>query len=243
MKISAQFTITLAILAVAASNPLVAAPITVVNPGFNGVYSDSGLTTLVTASGFASTSSLTSPTTSFGFSSNNVYVSGWTSNAPGNTYTGGVQWNGTYVSAPTYGFLNGNGRTMSQTLGGNTLAEGTYTLTLSVGKYQDPIVFDLTASLLAGSTALIPSSSSTPTPTSGTLLPWTYTFNVTSSHPLIGQTLGLQLEIPNSLNNGAGAFDDVGLDFVVIPEPSTVAMLLMATTGALLVFRRRRVKA
>lgn len=240
MKISAQSIIILAILAVAASNPLVAATITVVNPGFNGVYSDSGLTTLVTASGsgLASSSSLTSPTSSFGFSSDPVYVSGWTSDAPANTYTGGVQWNSSYVSAPTYGFLNGDGRTMSQTLGGNTLAEGTYTLTLDVGKYQAEIIFDLSASLRAGSTALIPSSSSTPTPTTGTLVPWTYTFNVTSSHPLIGQTLGLRLEIPFALN-GAAAFDNVGLDFVAIPEPTTWALLAGSLT-ALVVFRRRR---
>lgn len=221
---------TLVILLVAASSPLVAATITVVNSDFNGVYSDARLTTLVTADGWAATSSLASPTTSFGFSSNPVYVSGWTSDAINDTYTAGIQWNFWYISSPTFGFMTG-GRTMSQTLS-DTLAEGTYTLTLDVGKYQPQLMFGFSASLLAGSTALTPSSFSTPEPGDGTLLPWTYTFNISSSNLLIGQTLGVQLSASQT-----ASFSNVGVDFAAIPEPSSLALAALGFGAVLLRMR------
>jgi hypothetical protein len=227
---------TLAIFLVAASSPLVAATITVVNSGFNGVYSDAGLTTLTTLAsptGFAATSSLESPTTSFGFSSSSVYVSGWTSNAPFDSYTGGVGWNDTYGASPSFGFLNGSNRTMSQTLGA-TLAEGTYTLTFGAAKYQDARPFGLSASLLAGTSAITPSESFTPTPLDGTLLNWSYTFNVDSSNLNLGQTLSLKF---STVGDSAPKFDNVSLDFAAIPEPSSLALAALGFGAVLLRMR------
>jgi len=225
---------TLAVLLLAASSPLVAATITVVNSDFNGVYSDAGLTTLVTAGGFASTSSLASPTSSFGFSSSSVYVSGWTSNAGFDTYSGGIQWNYGYGNSPNTGFLNGINRTMSQTLTGSTLAAGTYTLTLDVAKFQDARGFDLSASFLAGSTALTASSSTTPTPTDGTLLTRSYSYDVSELDPLIGQTLGLNF---STIGDTAAMFDNVRVDFVAIPEPSSLALAALGFGAVLLRMR------
>ncbi len=112
-----------------------------------------------------------------------------------------------------------------QALTGNVLQQGTYTLTVYVGNRNDETFGGADVYLLAGGTA-DDSSGSVAAPTKGTYSLVTVTDVVAASDPLLGQTLGIELQ--NTSNGGQTDFDLVGLTFTAAvtatPLPATLSL-------------------
>lgn len=119
-----------------------------------------------------------------------------------------------------------------------------YTLTIEVGNFSDadPGPFNFTGfpgyrvDFFAGST-LIASDNNTLSPGEGIFMTSVVTFTTSSSHANAGEQLGIRL-----VNlNGAGTevnFDNVRLDALAVPEPSTALLVSIGVFCA--VFRRYR---
>lgn len=121
-----------------------------------------------------------------------------------------------------------------------------YTLTVEVGNFApQPGPFNFTGfpgyrvDLLAGST-VIASDNNTLAPGEGIFATSVVSFITGLSHPNAGQVLGIRL-----VNlNGPGIevnFDNVRLDAVVVPEPSS-ALLLLLSLAALILLKLRTIR-
>ena len=128
-------------------------------------------------------------------------------------------------------FFNG-GATATVTYGG-TIAEGTYVINLQVIDYNNAS-FATPSIAFAGLTA---TSSTTTTPASGDDEIWTFTYNVGAGNAAIGNNLDLALTAGGGAAGNAG-IDHVEIDFVPVPEPSSVALLGLG--GLALILRRRK---
>ncbi len=119
--------------------------------------------------------------------------------------------------------------TLSQTLV-DLLQPGVYTLQIDIGDSVFTAFPGYMVELLAGSVVLA-KDDNTLVPLNGTFLTSTLVFAATASDPNLGQHLGIRLSSRGDETN----FDDVRLNFspFVVPEPSSVAMLI---TGALGLF-------
>jgi hypothetical protein len=155
---------------------------------------------------------------------------GWVvseNNTSGGAQLLGSNYYGQGTSSGLVGYLFDNenidpsGVTLSQTLSTDLVADSTYTLSLAMAyrnDYGNPgSAFQV--QLYAGSTQLFSTS-----PTLTTTFT-NYSFTYTS--PLSAADIGQPLEIVFLSNSGAQALmDNVSLDVVAAPEPSTWAMLL-----------------
>lgn len=137
---------------------------------------------------------------------------------------------------------------LQQTLGDTLQLNTTYTLTVEVGNItNDPnpphSAFNFSGfpgyriDLLAGSSVLASDNNSLSI-SEGAFATSTVNFTTGLSHLNAGQSLGIRL-----VNlNGSGIevnFDNVRLDAVAVPEPSTTALLIAGAVAAFTVLRRR----
>jgi len=128
---------------------------------------------------------------------------------------------------------------ISQTLTGNTLAIGTYVLTVYVGQRADLTFGGATIELLAG--GMVDDSITPAAPGSGQWKLETLTDVVTASDGNLGQTLGI--ELTNNSSGGQVDYDLVNLSFTPLALPLPGALSLFAGGLALmtgLTGRRRR---
>ena len=131
-----------------------------------------------------------------------------------------------------------NGSTMSNVLASVLTSNTRYTLSLDIGKYLTGAASswgasDYSVALLAGGVSL-PLVGSNLSPTAGNFTNVVFTY-ISPFDVTPGQVLSIQL---TGLTAGkAIEFDNVALDATVIPEPSTV-LLLLGGSG-LAVWRRR----
>jgi hypothetical protein len=140
---------------------------------------------------------------------------------------------------------------IQQTLAANLQANTQYTLTLQIGNIavEPPppyVAFDLNGfpgyriELLAGG-VLLAADNDTLDPAEGTFALSTTTFVTGAAHPQLGQALTIRLINLNTPNSGIEVnFDDVRLEAVPVPEPSTIAMGFAAVLAVGLHLRRRR---
>jgi len=132
---------------------------------------------------------------------------------------------------------------LRQTLGDTLQLTTEYTLSVGVGNFAPSGPWNFTAfpgygvELLAGSTVLA-MDNNTLTPGEGIFQTITVTFTTGASHPNSGQALAIRLV---SLN-GPGVevnFDNVTLNAVTVPEPTSLVLLSLGGLIALM-FRRRQ---
>jgi len=132
---------------------------------------------------------------------------------------------------------------LRQTLGDTLQLTTEYTLSVGVGNFAPPGPWNFTGfpgyrvELLAGSTVLA-MDNNTLSPGEGIFQTSTVTFTTGASHPNSGQALAIRLV---SLN-GPGVevnFDNVTLNAVTVPEPTSLALLSLGGLIALM-FRRRQ---
>jgi hypothetical protein len=170
-------------------------------------------------------------------------------NIPGWTAAGdwqGVQngTGGSYASVPDgVNYAYDDGGTIRQTLS-STLEVGTYTLSVYDGNREGRFSGG-TLELFAGSTLL--GSAALTAPADNTFALTSFDVTALSSDANLGQALTIDL-----IGNGTGEgsvpsvdFDDVQLNFIAVPEPSTWAMMLggVAVLAALARWTRRTVRA
>jgi hypothetical protein len=170
---------------------------------------------------------------------------GWVVNVPSSDTSGGVELLGSsYIGKGTssglagYVVNNGNltpsGVTVSQTLSTDLVADSTYTLSLAMADRSDTgnPGSGFTVQLFAGSTSLFDVS---PTLTS------TFTnYSFTYTSPLSAADIGQPLEIVfDNTSTKQALMDNVTLDVVAAPEPSTWVMML-GGLSLLGVYKHRR---
>lgn len=128
--------------------------------------------------------------------------------------------------------------TLSQTVG--TLEFGTYTLMVNVGDPLDKGFGGYGINLRRGTTILVSSSSSLPTPADGTFGLATKTYDVLPTNvngTYVGQTFNILLLVSTSSGNQS-VFDDVQLQFTPLPEPSTLVLAGLGLALGLVARRR-----
>jgi hypothetical protein len=190
-----------------------ASPITIGDPSFEGVALSPG-----------------------GFTSG-VYASGsWNSNANGgifrptaSSYPSGVP------DGVNTGYSNASA-VIDQVLAATLTANTIYTLSVNVGNRLDaPHNDGYTIQLLAGG-AVLGGITSLPNPAAGQFALATDTYTAGVGDPHLGQALEIRLF---SSATGQASFDLVTLDASPVPEPSSLALLVVAM-GGIFVARRRR---
>jgi hypothetical protein len=170
------------------------------------------------------------------------------SNIP--NWTAAGEWDGvenakgtTYASVPVgNNIAYDDGGTIGQTLTGNVLETGTYTLSVyDAARPSGGNAFSGgSLELLAG--ADVVDSVALTTPADGTFALTSLMIPVLASNTDRGQTLSIDL-VGNGGGYGAGQsvdFNDVELSFIAAPEPSTWAMMLGGAAGLLFVAHRVR---
>lgn len=135
----------------------------------------------------------------------------------------------------------GNFTTVTQTLSGVTLQQGTYNLSAAVGQATGFTAFGHNYLILQAGTAWVAWVDFTP----GELITAEFitknlTYEVASDNQYIGQTITIRLQ--SSLTSSTArisCWDNVHLDFTGVPEPCT--MVLILTGGGLCLLRKKRV--
>lgn len=137
------------------------------------------------------------------------------------------------------GFLNGNPSLMSQGFG--VLTFGTYTIQMEVGRRLDlPLPTSFGISMRSGTTILIASFSSLPTPNPGEFVTWTRVFDLLPTNPNGGFVGGNGNVLLLASGGGQVNVDNVRILFSPIPEPTTALSLMTVAGLAIALFRRRR---
>jgi hypothetical protein len=125
-------------------------------------------------------------------------------------------------------YINGNGtifQSLTLTLGPSTA----YTLTGAVGDPSASTYGSAFAQLIAGSTVL--ANLNIPDPGAGNFATWTLSYSSSASQPELGQTLEIILGNSASAAGSVVNFDNLSLTTLPAPEPTTLALGLLALSG------------
>ena len=222
-------------------------PITIVNPSFEantpsntaGVYYNGG----VGSQDYYAFGSFT------GWSWNGASYAGWwhpsTLEYPGGGSTSVAATN--IPNGAQVAFVNG-GASLSQVLTTKLTSNSSYALSFSVGQRSDiPLPSAYSVELLAGSNILATwSNLMAPLPTApgaGEFVSDTLLFtSQTQNDPYAGLALGVVLQAGGSTNNEV-SYDALNLNVIndvnLIPEPTSVGVLIVGLIGTLVLSRRR----
>jgi hypothetical protein len=116
-----------------------------------------------------------------------------------------------------------------------------YTLTVALGNRNDNLFFDsgeYTIDLLANGVSVAEASLAGSSIAHGTFTDLSATFISPASGPVIGQSLTIRLSASSGSPNNEGIFDNVRLTARLVPEPSTVSLIMIA--GAALASRLKK---
>lgn len=204
-------------------SPQVTIPVTLVNPGFDEVYTDSTMTTLLNLNVHGNlTVGLGSTSAGDGTA---AYTPGWVSPAT---------WN-CIIDAPTTDMLPNGGYSgyvglglsgwMAQLIPSFTIQPGKYVLTAKVGGRADYHPGSAIMRLLANQTTVWPDLSDdyvlyAPSIPWGSFVQWKSTYNVTSDNANIGEPLIIHFTIVGD----QVLFDDVSLDFTPATQQSILGL-------------------
>jgi len=203
--------------------------------------------------------SFKTPTSPTQTSTNPNVVTGWVFNVKGGSAYGTEAVSGNFSSAGASSgnnaaFINNDDPNVTDTLTSaaslaKIVPETKYTLTLAIGNdngsglYHDP--GDVSFSLLANGVPFATQTVSNGTVPNGTFEDFTLNYTTPNSGSLIGENLTIQLAtLPEQSNAFQPAFDNVTLDatsVAVVPEPSTIALLVSGGFALFWLMRRRRV--
>ena len=124
----------------------------------------------------------------------------------------------------------------------SVLTAGVYTVTIDVGDYNNHPFADIgpIGMTVGGSqpgspgSLLTPSSTATPTPTSGGIETWTFTYLILAGDPNLGANIGFSINVPFNGTDKNVSFDNLIVSFdsvVSVPEPSGFALLIAGLLG------------
>jgi len=169
----------------------------------------------------------------------------WVFNVQGGSYYGSMAISSNFSSPGTsdgndYAFINNDAVNVTDTLTsaqslGPILPGMQYTLTVAIGNRNGSGIYDdpgnVTLSLLANGQAFATETVPNGSVPNGTFEDFSLTYTTTSSSPIVGDNLEIQLGTqPITSGEYQPAFDNVRLDLEEVPEPQTCAMI---TLGAL----------
>lgn len=136
------------------------------------------------------------------------------------------------------------GREATKSFTGSIVQAGIYTVTFDVGNPDNGQNYaDFTVGLMAnGGSIITPTTSAEPHPTRGEpAVQWIYTYSITGTSELLGQTLGFRISAPDTGDSKSAIFDNLKIDFVgQIPEPATATLVVAVFSLCLVSCRRIR---
>lgn len=134
------------------------------------------------------------------------------------------------------GFSGQNG-TNTITFSGTPLTAGEYTVTIDVGNFRNAPLPSFNATtdigMTAGGTLIPPTSSTTPTPSRGQLVTWTYIYTITPSNASLGSDIGFSITVPSGTSNVSRnvGFDNLSIDFVAAAAAGSQAIPTLSFWG------------
>jgi hypothetical protein len=104
------------------------------------------------------------------------------------------------------------------------LGVGTYVASIDVGNYNNAPFADIgPIGMTASSLLLTPTSLYNPTPASGAIETWLFTYVITAGDPNLNAPLGFSINVPYNGQNKNASFDNLIISQV--PAPATLALL------------------
>lgn len=202
--------------------------------------------------------SFESPASPAATSSNPNVIPYWVFNVQGGSYYGTMGISSNFNSPGTsdgndYAFINNDAYNVTDTITsaqslGPIVGNMQYTLTVAIGNRNGSGIYDdpgnVTLSLLSNGQAFATETVPNGSVPNGTFEDFSLTYTTTSSSPIVGDNLEIQLGTqPITSGEYEPAFDNVRLDLEEVPEPQTCAMIsLGALALGWLVWRVRAIE-
>jgi hypothetical protein len=120
----------------------------------------------------------------------------------------------------------------------DVLTPGDYTLTMQVGRSVNEPMSPFIIHLLAAGVSLV--QTSTASPAAGTFTLVTLNYSATDSDPNLGNPLAIRIDLTGGTSSLPQFYaDDVQLEYLPVPEPSSLVLAAIGLVGMFFGLRRR----